>query len=204
MIKAKRRFEFGGHTFRITKQFSYEMSYEAFCQGHVEPEELIGKTVVIKGEYGYDQKFRVVEVANKVMAVPGKHLQVLEGKEGYVKRTYITVLDDGQERQWWYYWQRLWRGFDGSEMWNLDSKILDWLVPRLKRFAQCGNQGWPVKSKNGEIEYVGSEKITGQMAEGFDLLKQNYDTDRRLSEQEHRKINLAFNLFKKHFGNLWT
>ncbi len=204
MIKAKRRFTFGGQKFRITKEFSYGMSYEAFCQGYVAPDELIGKNVEITGEYGTKQQYQIIEVASKVMAVPGRHMAVFDGENGYVKRTYITVIDADQGRQWWYYWQRNWRGFDGSDMWNLDRIILDWLVPRLKRFAQAGCQGWPTMV-HGQIEYLSSEPIMKEIVEGFELLQKNYNDEiKQLDSQQVQKVNRAFNLFKGHFGDLWT
>lgn len=199
-MKINRIFELEGHRFRIIKSFSYNMAFEAFCQGYIAPEELFGKKVILSD----GNELKVIEVANKTMAVPGKNLEVFANKHEYVKRTYITFIEDGQARQWWYYWQRNWRGFDASDMWNLDSRILDWLIPRLKRFADdAKGHGWP--TMNGkEIEYRDGREITEQMVEGFELLKKSYDTDKDLNERGMQKVNLAFNLFKKHFDNLWT
>ena len=92
----KKRFEFAGHTFRITKNYSYNMSYEAFCKGYIDPKELMGKEVLAPNEYGHKTKYTIVEVANKQMGLDffGKH----------VTRTYITIIDSGQCRQLSYYW----------------------------------------------------------------------------------------------------
>ena len=38
--------------------------------------------------------------------------------------------------------QRLQRGFDDTETWNLDSTILHFILPRLKRFREVAN-GYP-------------------------------------------------------------
>ena len=38
--------------------------------------------------------------------------------------------------------QRLQRGFDDTETWNLDSTILHFILPRLKRFRELAN-GYP-------------------------------------------------------------
>lgn len=38
--------------------------------------------------------------------------------------------------------QRLQRGFDDTETWNLDSTILHFILPRLKRFKELAN-GYP-------------------------------------------------------------
>lgn len=193
----KKRFDFAGHIFRITKNFSYNMAYEAFCKGYVDPKELMGKEVLIPNEYGYEKEYTIVEVANKQMGLDffGKH----------VTRTYITAIDSGQGRQLYYYWQRDWRGFDGSEMWSLDSTILDWLIPRLEEFScSASGHGWPNGIKDGEIKYLDGGKVTKEMVEGFKLLKESQYNIGDLSEYQYQIINRSFNLFKKHFGDLWT
>lgn len=194
----KKRFEFAGHTFRITKNYSYNMSYEAFCKGYVDPKELMGKEVLAPNEYGYKTKYTIVEVANKQMGLDffGKH----------VTRTYITIIYSGQSRQLSYYWQRDWRGFDGSEFWNLDGRILEYLVPRLERFSKVSEgQKWFIGSENGEEIWERGSKFVNEMVKGFKILKEKqYDTDDNLNEYDNQCINRAFNLFKKHFGNLWT
>ena len=190
----KKGFEFAGHTFRITKSFSYNMSYEAFCKDYVDPKELMGKEVLIPNEYGYEKAYTIVEVANKQMGLDffGKH----------VTRTYITAIDSGQDRQLSYYWQRDWRGFDGSEFWSLDNKILEFLVPRLERFSKISDgQRWFTGFKNGEEIWENGSKFVDEMAKGFKILKEKqYDT---LTEYENQCINRAFNLFKSYFGSLW-
>ena len=121
----------------------------------------------------------------------------------YVERTYITAIDSGQEcRQLYYYWQRDWRGFDGYEMWSLDSTILDWLIPRLERFSKVGGgQKWFTGFKDGEEVWEKGSKFVDEMVKGFKLYKED-----RMDYTEYEKqcMNRAFNLFKKHFGNLWT
>lgn len=192
----RKRFDFVGHTFRITKSFSYNMAYEAFCKGYVDPKELMGKEVLIPNEYDYEEEYTIVEVANKQMGLDffGKH----------VTRTYITAIDSGQSRQLYYYWQRDWRGFDGSEMWSLDSTILNWLIPRLEEFSYWSSgHGWPNGIKNGEIKYLDGGKVTEEMVEGFKLLKDHL-YNHKVSVSDKQKINRSFNLFKEHFGNLWT
>lgn len=40
------------------------------------------------------------------------------------------------------FFQRIFRGWDDSETWNLDTSLYKWLLPRLKRFKELNN-GWP-------------------------------------------------------------
>ena len=64
----RKRFNFTGHIFRITKSFSYNMAYEAFCKGYVNPEDLMGKEVLIPNEYGYKKEYTIVEVASELLS----------------------------------------------------------------------------------------------------------------------------------------
>lgn len=191
----KKRFNFAGHTFRITKNFSYNMSYEAFCKGYINPKELIGKEVEVPNEYGSTTDHTIVEVANKYMGLDffGKH----------IVRTYIITIDSGQARQLSYYWQRDWRGFDGSEFWNLDSKILEYLVPRLERFSKVSDgQKWAIGFKDGEEIWEKGSKFVDEMVKGFKILKEKQYS--KTTEYDKQCINRAFNLFKRYFGSLWT
>ena len=191
----RKRFNFAGHTFRITKSFSYNMAYEAFCKGYVDPKELMGKEVLIHNEYDHEVEHTIVEVANKQMGLDffGKH----------VTRTYITAIDSGQNRQLYYYWQRNFQGFDGSEIWNLDSKILEYLIPRLEYFSKYGGgQKWFTGFKDGEEVWEKGSKFVDEMVKGFKILKEKQYTT--CTNYDNQCINRAFNLFKRYFGNLWT
>ncbi len=41
------------------------------------------------------------------------------------------------------FYQRRVRGFDDSELWSLDHTILEFILPRLKRFREKARHGWP-------------------------------------------------------------
>lgn len=55
--------------------------------------------------------------------------------------------------------QRIFRGWDDSETWSLDSSFLRWLEPRLKRFQELnicypGDKRYPTfESWNNELQY---------------------------------------------------
>lgn len=186
-IKIKRRFKVDGRIFRIVKQYSYHMSYEAFYTGYISPADLLGKVIKLPNEYGFLNNYRVVEIANKTMPV---------FNDKYVKRTYITIVNE-DKRQLFFYWQRDYRGFDNSDMWNLESKILDWLIPRLKVFSYFAKgSGW----FDGKGGYVKGDKIVEEILKGFKI----YHEKDFFSKKESNIINHSFNLFKKHFGDLWT
>jgi len=171
----KRRFGFAGKQFRIVSQYSYGNAYEAFCKGHVNIEELVGKIVPI--DYG---KYKIIAAENRIMPTI---------EDEYVKRTYITLTDIHDFRQLRFYHQRNWRGFDGSELWNLDTTILKYLIPRLKRFAK-------------NIEGRSDEEDIHKIYKGF----QAYLDDMSVIPPQNvtNAFNQAFNLFKRRFGGLWT
>ncbi len=171
----KRRFEFADKQFRIVKQYSYGNAYEAFCRGHANIEELVGKIVPINhGEY-------------KIIAAENRIMPTVEDK--YIKRTYITLADIRDTRQLRFYHQRNWREFDGSELWNLDTTILQYLIPRLKRFAK-------------NIEGREDAKDIHETCEGFQMYLNN--TSLFPPQKVTDTFRRAFNLFNKRFGGLWT
>lgn len=173
----KRRFEFDGQQFRIVKQYSYGYTYVAFCKGHVNMENLIGKIATIDIDHG---KYKIIAAENKIMPT-------VEDK--YIKRTYITLTKIGDTRQLRFYHQRNWRGFDGSELWNLDMTIVRYLIPRLKRFAK-------------NIEGRRDAKDIYEMCEGFQMYLDN--TSPFPPQKVTDTFRRAWNLFKKRFGGLWT
>ena len=138
-------------------------------------ENLIGKIATI--EHG---KYKIIAAENRMMPT-------MEDK--YVKRTYITLADIHDTRQLRFYHQRNWRGFDGSELWNLDMTIVRYLIPRLKRFA-----------KNVEGRYDEKDILT--MCEGFQTYLDN--TLPFPPQKVKDAFYHALNLFKRKLGDLWT
>lgn len=172
--KAKRRFDFAGQQFRIVKQYCFGFTYVAFCKGHINMEDLIGKTTIIGcSEY-------------KIIAVENRTMPTVEDK--YIKRTYITLADVLHTQQLDFYHQRNWRGFDGSELWNLDMTIVRYLIPRLKRFAK-------------NIEGRRDAKDIYEICEGFQMYLDN--TSPFPPQKVTDTFRRAWNLFKKRFGGLW-
>ena len=175
--KVKRRFDFTGQQFRIVEQYSYGCTYVAFCKGYVNIEDLIGKTTIMGCN-----KYKIIAAENRIMPT-------VEDK--YIKRTYITLAETGilHTQQLHFYHQRNWRGFDGSELWNLDITIVRYLVPRLKRFAK-------------NVEGRHDEKDILTMCKGFQTYLDN------TSPFPPKKVKDAFyhalNLFKRRLGGLWT
>ena len=63
-------------------------------------------------------------------------------------------------------WQRWTRGFDDSELWCLDWKISNFVLPRLKAFRDVGRVGCPAEFVKGE----GTDKDIEAGQREFNLL----------------------------------
>lgn len=84
--------------------------------------------------------------------------------------------------------QRLERGFDDTELWNLDTTILKFILPRLKAFKEV-TVGYPGDFNNME-DWV---KCIDKMIKSIEQIL----TDDNNADYE------GFELFKKHFFGLW-
>ena len=85
--------------------------------------------------------------------------------------------------------QRIERGFDDTELWNLDSTILKFVLPRLKRFKEC-TIGYP-SSFNTYEEWIA-------------CLEKMINSIEAILEDSHEEADFeGFELFKEHFFHLW-
>ena len=91
--------------------------------------------------------------------------------------------------------QRINRGFDDSELWNLDITIIKFILPRLKAFKDY-TKSIPYSLKS-EIEW---KDILNRIILGFELYLESDIADLNDSES---KIDEAFKLFFKYFKSLW-
>lgn len=62
----------------------------------------------------------------------------------YSKRSFISNMIFKVKRTIKFFWQRRTRGFDDSVVWNLDNRISEFILPRLKLFREVApSQGIP-------------------------------------------------------------
>lgn len=96
--------------------------------------------------------------------------------------------------------QRLERGFDDTETWNLDVTIAKFIVPRLKRYKELNN-GIPSKFKTKE-EW---DKILDEMIEGLELYEDKWkcNSDQNLTNLDEYKRKRAVKLLGEYFYDLW-
>lgn len=87
--------------------------------------------------------------------------------------------------------QRYERGFDDSEIYDLDDTIIKFLVPRLKVFREIHDNSAPK-----DLTVNQWNAILDEMIEGFE---DYVHSDDMLPE----KYSRALELFKEHFEDLW-
>jgi len=93
--------------------------------------------------------------------------------------------------------QRLERGFDDTETWNLDNTIALFIVPRLKRFKEV-TDCYPHSYESIEKWKEAIQK----MIDGFELWITHDKWDHR-DVEKHKKVDEAIQLFAKEFKALW-
>ncbi len=106
----------------------------------------------------------------------------------------MTEKNDDREKK--YCRQRIERGFDDSETWNLDVTIANFIIPRLERFIEV-NICYPP-----DMEKDGWDKKLNIMLEAFKLIVRD-DAVCDFTKEEDKTVNKGLKLFKKYFFDLW-
>jgi len=106
----------------------------------------------------------------------------------------FSLIDETDDRWDKYTKQRLERGFDSSELWNLDGTIAKFIYPRLKAFAECSDGIHPDGLSQEEWR-----EILNKMVVGFELMS----SDQIKTEEEENIEDEALKLFSEYFTCLW-
>jgi hypothetical protein len=96
-----------------------------------------------------------------------------------------------------FFFQRMTRGWDDSELWSLDYSLARLISPRLQLFARN------TKSFPGNMTEQEWSIILNKMCESFEY----YGSEERWSGDEGADINKyqeGLDLFAKHYGHLWS
>lgn len=106
----------------------------------------------------------------------------------------FSLVTPGDDREELFAKQRLERGFDSSELWSLKDTIANFILPRLKAFADdpCGHPG----SFNNVEEW---QTVLNKMVRSFELSNKDI-----LTEKEHSEWHAGMKLFKEYFFCLWN
>lgn len=95
-------------------------------------------------------------------------------------------------------WQKLTRGYSDEELWNLDSTICEWLLPRLKTFKEK-TIGYP-PTLNSLKEW---KDILEKIILALELHNSDLPDNPEQARIEGKQIKEGFELFGKYFCNLW-
>ena len=93
--------------------------------------------------------------------------------------------------------QRLKRGFDDTELWNLDNTICEFIIPRLKRFREITEGSYPGWCNSWEEWVV----IIDRMIKAFE----NILDDKITPDDKERNmiIDKGLKEFTEHIYSLW-
>jgi len=87
------------------------------------------------------------------------------------------------------------RGFDDSELWNLDITIAKFIYPRLKAFKEA-EAGIP-----GGFTKRSWERTLNQMIAAFKIVSEG---DSNYTATQQTKVQKGLEVFTKHYSRLWT
>lgn len=92
--------------------------------------------------------------------------------------------------------QREERGWDDTELWNLDHTIASFVCPRLKRFIELGPITYPANFQSYE-EWI---EVLKKMLYSFErTLDENYKT----FSEDYNKVQEGLELFGRYFQSIW-
>lgn len=86
--------------------------------------------------------------------------------------------------------QRLERGFDDTELWCFYKSIAKFILPRLKEFK--------ILDRGDDLK-----EPLDKMIAAFSLVVENDDSYRNPLRKEYKIFKEGFDLFHKHYINLW-
>lgn len=95
-----------------------------------------------------------------------------------------------------FFWQRQVRGWDDSEMWDLDVSLAEFIHPRLERFREITNCN----------PFGVGEEYQNQWYDILDKMILAFRLSRSLrpnTKEEEEKIREGLELFAKYFNCLW-
>ena len=110
---------------------------------------------------------------------------------------YKTIPKDNPRQELWKN-QRRFRGFDDTELWNLDFTIARFVAPRLKAFKEILH-GYPPS-----LTFEEWKATLDKMILAFDLLTDENENFPESTENTKREtIEEGLDLFREYFFHLW-
>lgn len=151
-------------------------------------------------EYVIDLKYdhvRTYEIA-KFYYSHDRNETSVEPRDPYgIPNVCFSLIDETDDRWEKYTQQRLERGFDDSETWNLDATISQFIYPRLKAFIDDVKE---IKCHPADIEFDVWLNNLEDMLKCFKILSQDFER----TKDEEKIIERGLDLFREFFHSLWT
>lgn len=135
---------------------------------------------------------------NKLKPYQGSQLPEKPQKQGLIKQLQNYVKIHIHDVKQWFKWtyQTWTRGYSDCNIWNLDSTIAQFILPRLKAFQNLERRGHPhnLTAKQWESALLDMVYAMEMSAKGDWNLPKKYD------EKKHRR---GLEFFGKYFNYLW-
>lgn len=123
----------------------------------------------------------------------------LPEKDPYgIKNVNFSLIDNTDKRWEKFKKQRLERGFDNSELWNLDSTIANFVYPRLKAFYNDGDTG----GHPGRVTFEEWKTILQKMIVAFEIIIEKNVIN--FTEDDENDVDKGLKLFTAYFLDLWN
>ena len=192
----KSEFKIKDYTFKPLHAYSYDMSFSAIAYLEIK-ESLLNESV----EIGY--KFTVIAQEN-ISYFNYNKKDDSESDNPHIERATVITLSIAEEnrsseikRQSRYFKERLESGFDNSDIWNLDSTTIRFLILRLEELKEFGSS-WYYQGRE-----VTCREICEDILKGFYLyLEHSFDI--KQDRKTYRTIRHSFKVFRDNFESLWT
>ena len=94
-------------------------------------------------------------------------------------------------------YQRLTRGWDDTETWNLDARLSEHIIPRLKRFKEV-NQCYPP-----DLTPETWDIVIDKMIFSFEWTASPCEDRIMMDDKNSAKVREGLDLFAKYFQHLW-
>lgn len=110
------------------------------------------------------------------------------------------------KREFRYFFQRLHRGWDDSETWNLDKEIAEFIYPRLKRYFEITITAPPYeKGEDSDVRQLTEEEwkvIQDKILFSFNEIRLEGEDPYSL-DKDWNKIQEGLDLFHKYRKTFW-
>lgn len=198
----KSEFKIKDYIFKPLHAYSYDYSFSAISYSEIK-DSLLNESVNIKIKefYGITEKEYKVIAQETISYFNYNRKDNSESDNPHIEKVTIITLAEvrGNElaRQSQFFQERIKYGFDNSDIWNLDSTTIKFLILRLEDLKEFGSS-WYYKGKQ-----VTCREICEDILKGFYLyLEDSYEVN---NSKKHKKtIRHSFQVFRDNFRNLWT